>query len=95
MEYVVIIILGLVFIALLSIIISNLYHYIKKKRNDSFSYKMSLVENGMKKDEVIKILGEDYKTIDMNTISYDNKKYDVTLKFLNNKLKSLKSRKKW
>ena len=94
MEYVVIIILGLVFIALLSIIISNLYHFLKKKRNGSFSYKMSLVENGMKKDEVIKILGEDYKTIDMNTISYDNKKYDVTLKFLNNKLKSLKSRKK-
>lgn len=94
MEYVVIIILALVFISLLAILISNLYKYIKKKKELSFSYKLKQLKNGMKKDEIILLLGKDFSYVNSNTIYYDNDKYDVTLKFLNNTLKNYNIRKK-
>ncbi len=95
MEYVIIVILSLVFISLLAIIISNLYKYIKKKREASFSYKLKQIKNGMKKNEIVSLLGEEFKYVNSNTINYINGKYDVTLKFLNNTLKSCDVRKKW
>ena len=94
MEYVIIVILSLVLISILAIIISNLYKYIKKKRSHSFSYKLKQIKNGMKKDEVVSLLGEEFKYLNSNTINYINGKYNVTLKFLNNTLKNCDVRKK-
>ena len=95
MEYVVIVILALVIISLLAIIISNLYKYLKKKKEASFSYKLKQLENGMKKEKIIELLGNDFNYVNSNTLNYNNEKYDVTLKLLNNTLKSYKIRKKW
>jgi uncharacterized protein YxeA len=94
MEYVVIVILALVIISLLAIIISNLYKYLKKKKEASFSYKLKQLENGMKKEKIIELLGNDFNYVNSNTLNYNNEKYDVTLKLLNNTLKSYKIRKK-